>query len=267
MNCKECQNLFSDHVDKRLPQTESVRVNEHLQNCRICTEELRALQLIVSNAADLEKRTAPEYLWDRIEAELDATRNGFFGRVSNFSFSLKGLFHNHGKLPVLAMRFALAAALVLVGILIGRNFLPMPANNPQLKFAGQPEIGFQALNTRAEKYLESSKILLLGITNLEAGDEKIDLGAEKKLSKKLLHEASFLKENLPIGKNEPIRRLVAELELILLEIANLELQTDFENIELLKSGIDQTNLLLKINLNGLNEELLVPATKSDGSQL
>ena len=80
------------------------------------------------------------------------------------------------------------------------------------------------------------------------------------------HKCMFPCE-LTAGKNERLRRLVAELELVLLEIANLEAESDFEHVDLLKSGIEQTDLLFKINLSGLNEEKPAKATAASGRQL
>ena len=69
-----------------------------------------------------------------------------------------------------------------------------------------------------------------------------------------MKEAAFLKGGLARSKNERVKQLVEELELILLEIANLEEEQDVENIELIKSGIDRKALLLKIYLHDLNPE-------------
>ena len=63
-------------------------------------------------------------------------------------------------------------------------------------------------------------------------------------------------------KNERVKQLVEELELILLEIANLEEEQDIENIELIKSGIDRKALLLKIYLHDLNPEQNRKSTKN-----
>jgi hypothetical protein len=45
-----------------------------------------------------------------------------------------------------------------------------------------------------------------------------------------------------------LEKLVGDLELILMQIANLEEKEDLPEIELVKDGVDRKGLLLKINL-------------------
>ncbi len=116
-------------------------------------------------------------------------------------------------------------------------------------------VTIKLISQRTEHYLEKSTILFLGIVNAEsAREENSDWSTEKRVARNLMKEAAFLKGGLSRMKNERVKQLVEELELILLEIANLEEKQDVENIELIKSGIDRKALLLKIYLHDLNPE-------------
>jgi hypothetical protein len=46
-----------------------------------------------------------------------------------------------------------------------------------------------------------------------------------------------------------LRELVADLETVLLQIANLESGNDLEAVEFVKQGVENRGLLLKINLS------------------
>lgn len=126
---------------------------------------------------------------------------------------------------------------LLIGILIGKYFLSGRGVNQQTA----PDVTLQV-----QKYLERSKVLLLGLINLEpAGDQKIDLSKERRVSRALIKQASFLKENL---KEQRLKELINELEGILIEIANMEDQEDLPNVEVLRRGINRQGILLKINI-------------------
>jgi hypothetical protein len=73
----------------------------------------------------------------------------------------------------------------------------------------------------------------------------IDLSTERQVSRDLIHEAQFVRDQ-PI--NNKTERLVHDLERILIELANSEEQTDLPNVELIRSGIQQENLLFKIRM-------------------
>jgi hypothetical protein len=49
--------------------------------------------------------------------------------------------------------------------------------------------------------------------------------------------------------------LISELEIILMQIANLEEQYDLESVELIRSGIEHKGILFKININQVRSDL------------
>jgi hypothetical protein len=49
--------------------------------------------------------------------------------------------------------------------------------------------------------------------------------------------------------------LIASLEIILLQIANLESDNDFEAIELVREGINRQGILMEINLSDLHRSI------------
>lgn len=261
MTCKNCQKRLSAYLDQELSPAERSVIEQHISECTDCAQALRDLQMLVDQATALPQKHAPDRLWGRIASELDQPN------VSRIHDTVPA-WRNWLRRPMPVVQLGFAIAILVVGMLVGRYILPPQSDTLRLQVSQQSPAELAALNVRASHYLERSKMLLVGIANLEPhGDERIDLSLEKAYSVDLLREADFLQEKLPAGKNERLRRLVAELELVLLEIANLEAESDFEHVDLLKSGIEQTDLLFKINLSGLNEEKPAKATAASGRQL
>jgi len=69
--CRRMRRMLSDRVDGVLSERETRRVDEHLRSCPSCREEYRFLRELVETASALEYHKAPDYLWERINLQLD----------------------------------------------------------------------------------------------------------------------------------------------------------------------------------------------------
>jgi hypothetical protein len=95
-------------------------------------------------------------------------------------------------------------------------------------------------------YLQQSKVLLIGIANLQPREgEQIELAVERTAARDLVRRARLLYSQ-PIDDRS--QELVQELERILIELANMELSADLPNVELIRGGIRKQNLLFKIRM-------------------
>jgi hypothetical protein len=83
------------------------------------------------------------------------------------------------------------------------------------------------------------------------GDESISFARQQKVSRELIQKAAFLKASLTGGNQEHLRRLIADLELVLLQLANYSAENSVPLIEMVKQGVDKKSILLKINLEQL----------------
>ncbi len=252
MICKDVQKKLSEYLEKRLPGPRQTKFEKHLKECANCSAELEALKRIVSEASSFERVTAPDSLWTRIESELDVTDEPFPQRISNKITELSERVAGLVRFPVPLIQAAGVFAILLIGIFLGRNFFPT-SENENLRPTDVEQAELKLVSQRTEHYLDKSAMLFLGIVNAESPQEgNSNWDTEKRVARNLIKEAAFLKGGLSRAKNERVKQLVEELELILLEIANLEEKQDVENIELIKSGIDRKGLLLKIHLQDLN---------------
>lgn len=251
MDCQQIQNRLSDYLDASLSPAEHREIQTHVKQCRACDKELRMLKLILDETAALEKLEAPDTIWQGIEAELDEKRSrleGLSQRWRSFRHWIDGTL----AIPSPVWRVAGAAAVLVIGILLGRTLLS--PDRPEMR-TGENRGEVQMVSARAANYIEKSQVLFLALVNAESDEiRNMDLSQEQRLAENLIREASFLKENLSQTQHARLHALVEELELILFEIANLEQQQDVEAVELIKSGIEQQSLLLKINLHELNEQ-------------
>jgi hypothetical protein len=250
MRCKEIQKQLSNYIDGGLGESERTAVEGHLATCEACAVEVKAIRRVLSEAVKLPKITAPENLWSAIESELDRKEVSWWERIQQtaeeWREALSDALGRSWKLAI--VQIAGVAAILLMGILIGRYFWP----NAEQPASEQMAIGSDAnvrMAGRTNDYFEKSRVLFLGIVNADTSDlQNMDLSTERKVARNLLYEAAFLKDNLNPSRDAIVSRLVGELEMILITIANMEEQQDLENIELIKSGIDRQGVLLKINL-------------------
>ncbi len=254
MNCNDIQKHISNYLDGDLPDRRRQRFEAHVGKCELCAAEISVYKRIMQEAAGLEKKTAPDHLWQAIEQELENEPRAKLAWLRNW---LAGVVDKLDvpALPAPAVKIAGAVAVLLLGIIIGRYFIP-PQNGDH--FAIQSEARQQAaklVSYRTENYIEKSKVLFLGVINADEKDlRRSDWRSERNMAQGLVQEAVYLKENLSTRNNARLKRLVEELELILLEIANMEVREDLENVDMIKSGIDRKGLLLKIHLHELAED-------------
>jgi len=145
--------------------------------------------------------------------------------------------------------------LILIGVFIGKWYFGGrgPREDRSVPMSRQP---FQtaeqiALNERTHHYLQRSKVLLLGLINFDPETEDpytLNLPQQKQISQRLVQEAGYLKDELSDHTDKQLLRLINDLEVILLQIANLESEQGLLAVEMVKSGVDRRGILLKINL-------------------
>lgn len=254
-NCRKCRSMFVEAIYGELTSDQQERFNCHLESCPKCAEEFGRMKLS-TEIMDKRVRSEPEAhywesYWDNLAERMKQEEN----QVSKLFTWWQRFKENFYFEPRLTYRLAGAVALLVIGIFIGK-----------LYFAGGSSTDFQpgiteqnlkisaeqtAVKVRADRYIARSKVLLLGMINFDPETEDayaLNLPYQKKISQNLVQEAVVLKNELNDPAHEKLRELVADLEVILLQIANLESELDMDGIEMVKSGVDRRGILLKINL-------------------
>ena len=164
--------------------------------------------------------------------------------------------------PRMAWQVSFAVLMLFTGFLIGRSTTDVP----QTQFAdatdlyeidaplnstsvGVPtDIDLSSLD-QAYSVLSTSRTLLLGMVNFDPEQDDISLlslDRRRTIATSLVQRTAVLSDELKRSDNLQMSQLLSDLEIILLEIANLD--PDAVDIELIQSGVSRKSLLFKIDI-------------------
>ncbi|GJQ19999.1 MAG: hypothetical protein HBSIN02_03540 [Bacteroidia bacterium] len=243
----ECEQLFVEALYGELTGPRRHQFDDHLAGCEDCRGAFQRLAE-VSALMDHRERsepTAAEWtaFWNELEdrltagAKTETPRNSILDRLR----------------PVHISWAAGIAAVVLVafGIVIGQRVGVPTDGDLGTHFSTAEKI---LLNERALNYLERSKVLLLGVVNGGFVEPTSGLAREQEISRSLVTEAANLRQELTAADEQRLKQLIAELEVILLQLANLEQTADIPALEIIRGGVERQGLLLKINLEQMRAQ-------------
>jgi hypothetical protein len=237
-----------DYATDHLSGPERTVVERHLAACPECKDALQqltsTLTILSRGRTDPSEERPPEF-WSQFAATVDlATRETTKRRFHPFSGLVERVRTAFFFEPEFAYGLAGAALLLVVGITYW--YLKSPERQPGETFtAAQPVVNEQS-DERMAQYFRKSKALLVGLANLKTTQGRpVDLTDEQALSRELISEARELR----VRDLDPrSTRLINKLERILIEVANIENHQDIPNVEIIRSGIRQENLLFKIRM-------------------
>ena len=274
MNPSEAyETLLADRLFGALSAERQAAFEDRLRASPDVQVTLEELQATLRLMAERQRPEPPPAFWD-----------GYYDRLAQRierEAAASARCDRAGRTPErrLVARTSVAAALVLVGIGIGWVlFDGRPSEEA-------PDVGRQAevvppekvpeaqasavqpasLDVRAERYLGRSKVLLLGLVNAETeggGPAALGLARKQEVATELVEESAALRAELDRAGQARLRDLVADLEVVLLQLANLEAEHDLPAIELVRQGVDRRALLLQINLAEMRGPAR-PASPSD----
>ena len=248
--CKSIRKQFVDALYDELETEEKNQFHTHLVECDACT---RAYADLASTLGIMDHRSRPEPddvfwtgYWDRLAPQLEPAsehRGAWW----------KNLIPEISTVPRWAFQATAAAAILVVGIFIGKNTIaPTDPRSYRLTEAAASSPEFVSLQNRVGRYLDRSKVLLLGIVNFDAETEDpstLNLSRKREISQGLVHEAGLLRDELSdYSTQDQLIGLIADLEVILMQIANLEEEHDLDAVDIVRSGVDRKGVLLKITL-------------------
>ena len=259
-----------DALYNDLNHEQQERFMVHLNSCQKCSDEYAR----ISNTIDImnnKKQLDPgEHFWDNYWDNLENKLEPQPKKVPAVIRWWQEFLDNFYIEPSFIYRTVGAMAILIIGVMIGKYYYGDSTSNFKAPTKGTNELSSivkrTALEQRTDRYLQRSKVLLLGLINSEYDDEEslaLNLPHQKEVSQNLVHEASLLKQELDDPKQNQLRNLVTDLEVILLQIANLESEHDLSAVEMVKSGVDRRGILLKINLEQMNSDMKELKTKND----
>lgn len=256
--CKKCRSLFPEYFYGELDAPKKEFFDEHLSVCEKCKSQFAEIEAILQFTDQRVRPEPPEEFWDsyeerlarRIETEETSQidRESFWGKMGR----------RFNEAPKWTFQAAAAVALIVIGVFIGRALFSPRITGVQLASQkielATPQQPQTSLIHRSQDYIQRTKLILLALVNFDPSIEDpyaLNLPYQKQVSKELVKEASFLKQELADSDEERLENLIASLEIILLQIANLESENDLDAITFVRDGIEKRGILMEINLNDL----------------
>ncbi len=240
------QQLY-EYMRGELPHKEQESIDAHLDRCAACRGELEELRSAMMTVPPQQVRASDqraEAYWQsfaaRVESRIAETRQKP-SSLKNLAPRLRELWFLRPRMAA-ALSGAMAVVLIAAGLWLasGNRQNAGTQNN-----AGAVVVPART-NEAVEEYLSSSRMLLVGITNMEPNaGEPIDFGVEKNAARALVRQARMLS---PEGVDERSQELIRELSRILIELANMEESADIPEVEMIRTGVRQQNLLFKIRM-------------------
>ena len=270
MTCDRARELFVEELYGDLSPELRNELTGHIASCAACSKEFQALK---ETLAIMDKRRVPEPReafeagpWKRISSELGETKAGT--RATGDKAPIPGRKFAGRPAAIPAWAYGIAATILLaVGFYMGKTYFGAPrpeivqqVNPPALLPLPESE---DSASARAVAYLQRSKNLLIGLANLDVEHRaSLDLKHNQEVSRQLIEQADVLTVSLNKPSQQQVRQLIMDLEVILVQLANIEVKPGVPAIEMMQKGIDQRSILLKINL----EEMRSMARRSPGEQ-
>jgi hypothetical protein len=264
INCRKCKDLMIEALYGELGPADRRAFEDHLQSCPDCASEYSVMGATL-RIMDQRRRPDPgrefwDGYWDRLEARLD--------REAPLPARRESLAARAGRLialvPRWSYRMAAGAVLLLIGILIGRAVFPPSGSSSTGISEGARSAAVPVSNdpvARARDYLERSQILLLGLVNYDPTTEDLsalDMPRKKALSRELAAQAADIQNSLKDSREMRLRQLVGDLQVIMMQIANLGAGNDLDGVELVKAGVQTKGIFLKIDLTRMSMDARSP---------
>lgn len=261
-DCTKCREMFDEAYYEELDAEQRSFFDNHLLVCPKCksgfAEMASTLKVMAKKIRPEPGQTFWDDYWNRLENRMKEEKSDqpkpeprwrTFPRTLSFA-------------PRWAFQAAAALLLVVFGVFIGKTvFSPSAQVIQQARqesgLVSRQQPGAELIH-RTQNYIERSKLILLAIVNFDPKTEDpygLNLPFQQQVSRQLVKEASFLKDGLADSNQRRLQDLIADLEVILLQIANLESGQDFEALELVKEGVDSRGILLKINLTDIRRSM------------
>jgi len=241
--CKQ-QNQIVDYFFDELDETQKKEFEKHLaecNDCRIQSETFTSTAVLIKG----QKRINPDS--DLLDFYHQTLKTKYPTR-KKFSFQIKDLLDYLILKPSFPLRIAEAAALLIIGIFIGRATIWKA--EPVQQFAnGNGYITSHISEIILDNYLQETEMILLDVVNTSPDEDDQVLLSLAQLAQygNLLQKTSLCRAEAQETNDEKLIYLIDDIELILLELCNMEKKTLQEKVAEIREQIKETNLLFEIN--------------------
>ena len=246
----EMQDALYDFVMNDLSTEEMEAVRVHLRTCVECSAAVDELKQVVAAVPRPQERPSArvdEAHWAELVARIERSLPS--ARPPARAHALKLRERLLGLLPSPRPAVALALATLVLAVTATLVFRPWERQTPVEDTSVtrvEPVERDATAGADISAHLRRSKNLLVGLTNKPVdSDAPTDLSVEREASRRLLTDnRRYRSEVLDPQASE----VLADLEKIMIEVANSREQAPASDLYLIRQGIRQQNLLFKVRM-------------------
>ncbi len=247
MRHRNIQEQLYDYVHGDITVVDRTTIDLHLERCTECAHLVLSLRTSLKRSASgiQPADQLPTVYWDSFASTVerrikqDAVNPG---KPLSLLEQIVSEIIAHRKL---AASFATGLATIGIAILLWNPWQRTP-DTALKKNNTSPVMPASIQADKVSQYFRKSKVLLVGISNLRTTENyAIDLSTEQKLSRELVHESRSLREE-DLDPHSAV--VIKDLEKILIELANIEKSRVQPQVELIRNGIQQENLLFRLRM-------------------
>ena len=259
MKCEIYENLLEEYLDEELAPNDHGRVSDHLITCASCAEtvaKLRAEQELFARY-DREIEVSPA-LWNGIEERISVSEAsyGWWMKIAAVLIVTIGL----GSVYLLSRQKEVTPSTTTPPEQTFALYKPQPPkktqitkrirkpitpvrDNPGVLSSELADLDIDDQDT--VKHIEQTQNLLRSIRNVPVSDsdEEIDVTYDKALSQRLLNENVVLRRDAEMKAKFPTKTLLADLEPLLIDIANLPDRARPEEVREIKERVQKTEIV------------------------
>lgn len=275
MKCEEKLALLEEYLDGELRAEDQDEVSEHLMTCASCAEAFARLtaeqELFVRYDREID---VPPAVWTGIEERVvpaTETSYGWWMKIAAVVVLTIGLgfvylfSRNEETIPAPEEEQGIARITIPKPPQKTRIRKPIvkPIPKPDNPGVLSSDLAYVDLDEQDTfHHLEQTQNLLRSFRNatVSDGDEEIDVTYDKALSQRLLNENVVLRRDAEMKAKFPTKTLLADLEPLLIDIANLPDHARPEEVRAIKERVDKTEIVAALieyrdrGTNSVNEK-------------
>lgn len=267
--CKSVRDLFEEYLFNELNNEETEKMDKHMKECDKCRslfDEERALQRLTKKVKRPEP--APEF-WDEYWVRLKDRMEREDILKKEIPETEKREFQLIQWIPRWVFQGAAALILITIGLVMGKVIFS-PSSNPIQNGMVQNNSSDLSQNAALVKntrdYIDQSRVMLLGVMNYDSRTEDpsaLNLSYQQKVSRELVTRAGFIKNELDESRQRRLYELIEDLEVILMQIANLDADPNGSEIRMIQDGVSSRGILFKIRMSEMRQSMNNKKIKSE----